>query len=193
MPNWCTTSYAVDGPEEQLQRLYDLLTELQEMPAPGLVRNDFGSSWLGNLVTALGESPQKIGRCRGYYYDPVFDGNTLRFFTETAWCEADDTRHLIEKKFPGVKLYYVSEEFGCCYWVSNDINHTHFNQEYYICSCDWSEDPYLSTLDELVEAVEEITGASNLKTFEDCEQALEGYDDSDGCAISIMALEFQDD
>lgn len=194
MPNWCYTQYVAEGPKDQLQRLYDTMKRLQDMPRPGLIKNDFGSSWLGNLVAEIngGVIPDDF-RCRGFYYNLELEDETLRFDTETAWWEADDTRHLIEEKFPGVKLYYCAEEFGCCGWSSNDINHVYFGEEFYFSATDYDGENYMESLEDLTSAVESTCDVTGLKTYEDCEKAAEDYEDYDGCGASIMRLTFEED
>ena len=196
MPNWCYTSYAVEGPKEQLQKLSDLMDHVASMPQPGLIKNDFGSSWLGNLVSALGIDPlsQPELRCRGEYYN--VDLNQLgymTFDTMTAWCEADGTRHLIEEKFPGVHLYFISEEFGCNYWETNDVEGKYFSERYYFRAENFDDENdgnYYETLPELIEAVEKATGVTGLQTFEDCDEALHEHEDGD-CAYALYQVSFE--
>lgn len=179
MPNWCFTYYAAEGSKEELQKLYDTMIRVAAMSPPGLIKNDFGSSWLGNLVMALGLDPikQPNFRCRGAYYNVDLNDSCLTFDTETAWCEADDTRRLIEEKFPGVKLYYISEEFGCGYWETNDISGKHFSERYYFSSDDYADGDgnYYATLPELLDAVKKATGLTGMLTFAECDQALQDY------------------
>lgn len=194
MPNWCYTQYVADGPKDQLQRLYDTMKRLEEMPRPGLIKNDFGSSWLGNLVAEINEGvvPGNF-RCRGYYYNLELENGILRFDTETAWWEADDTRHSIEEKYPGVKLYYCAEEFGCCGWGSNDINHVYFGEEYYFSADGYDGENYMESLEDLISAVESTCDVTGLKTYKDCEKAAEDYEGYDGCGATIMRLKFEED
>lgn len=183
MPNWCYTAYAVEGPKEQLIKLSDTMTRLAAMPSPGLIENGFGSSWLGNLVMELGVDPlaQSNFRCRGEYYNVELNpSGYLTFDTMTAWCEADDTRRLIEEKFPGVHIYFISEEFGCSYWETNDVAGKYFSERYYFMAEDFDDDHdgnYYDTLLELIEAVEKATGLTGMTTFEECEYALGNYQD----------------
>lgn len=200
MPNWCFTYYAVEGPKEQLQKLSDLMNHVASMPRPGLVENDFGSSWLGNLVTALGVDPLTNPnlRCRGEYYNvDLNQSGYMTFDTMTAWCEADGTRRLIEEKFPGVHLYFISEEFGCNYWETNDVDGKYFSERYYFRAeafDDEHDGNYYDTLPELIEAVEKATGASGLQTFEDCDKALQEHEEGDyAYAIYCVSFENQDE
>lgn len=178
MPNWCFTHYIAEGPEDEIQKLEDLLNTLADMPHPGLQDNDFGPTWLGNILSALGWDMKDIirGRCRGTYENVNRSSiNSVSFMTETAWCEADDTRHAIEQHFPGVKLYYISEEFGCGYWETNDIAGRYIDEEYYLATDDEYDydSNYLTSLEDLIKKVSEITGLSELKTLDDCQKALD--------------------
>lgn len=195
MPNWCYTNYIAEGPKDQLMRLHDTMKRLENMPCPGLIENDFGASWLGNLVADINDGviPQNF-RCRGSWNSLEYDDedNVLRFDTETAWAEADDTRHMIEQKFPGVKLYYESEEFGNGIWESNDVNHVYFREEYYFSSEDYDGENYLESLDALIEAVEKTCGVTGLKTFSDCEEVADDYESEGGYGATIMQLTFEE-
>ncbi len=181
MPNWCFTYYAAEGPKDQLQKLHDTMTRVASMPPPGLIENSFGSSWLGNLVMALGVDPlkQKNFSCRGEYYNvDLNQSGYLTFDTMTAWGEADDTRRLIEQKFPGVHLFYISEEFGNGYWETNDIPGKYFPERYYFQAEDYDDacdGNYYESLPELLDAIKEATGLSGMLTFEECDAALQDF------------------
>lgn len=199
MPNWCYTSYAVEGPKEQLQKLSDLMNRVAAMPRPGLIKNDFGSSWLGNLVSALGVNPLTNPnlRCRGEYYNVELNqSGYLTFDTMTAWCEADGTRHLIEEKFPGVHLYFISEEFGCNYWETNDVEGKYFSSRYYFQTEDYlfSDGNYYDSLCELRDAIGKATGLTGMCSFEECVQALQDYKNGDyAFALYRVSFENQDE
>lgn len=55
MPNWCSTAYAIEGNATELKKLYELMKDLEKRQKPS-VKNGFGTTWLGCLVEALGES-----------------------------------------------------------------------------------------------------------------------------------------
>lgn len=200
MPNWCYTMYVAEGPKTQLQKLYDTMNAITAIPFPGIIENDFGSSWLGNLVMVLGLDPRNHSdfRCRGSFEDVTIDPDDgrLRFYTSTAWCEADDTRHLIEEKFPGVHLYFMSEEFGCGYWETNDTEGKYFRDRFYFQPEDYLDDDnyyeYYETFEELLDAIEEATGLTGLTTFEECEKALENYRDGD-YSYSLYRIKFENE
>lgn len=123
MPNWCLTNYAVTGESKQVKGLYKTMEALQDRKE-SLLPNGFGKTWLGNLVSDLGFDPEKT-QCRGDWSNLKLrteGGKTvLRFDTETAWCRCSDVEELIQKRFPDVDIYFLSEELGCEIFETNDI------------------------------------------------------------------------
>lgn len=179
MPNWCYTEYVADGPQEQIQQLQDLLTKLETMPGYGLAENGFGANWLGNIVVALGEHWQDVDGCRGQYYSVQRDNDTqLSFTTESAWCELAGVRKLIEQKFPGVKLYFLSEELATNIFETNDRNGVYFHTKYYYSLEHHEEiESYYESFAELLDGVRETTGLSinDDVTLLELEEQIEAY------------------
>lgn len=114
MPNWCSTSYVVTGDKKEVRDLYEKMKSLEEREKP-LVENDFGVTWLGNLVTLLGRSWKEV-YCRGEWSGLIVDieDNELRFYTMTAWSELQQLRHFLQEKYPSLTFYFRSEEPGMC-------------------------------------------------------------------------------
>lgn len=128
MPNWCYTSYVAVGEESEIRALYDNMVALKEM-SDSLVDNGFGKTWLGNLVTRLGGDWNKV-RCRGSYDNVEIEGNELRFTTESAWCEPYETIDFIKGVYPNIQFYYMAEEPGMRYFVTNDASGMYFQERY---------------------------------------------------------------
>lgn len=174
MPNWAYTQYIATGDKEQLKKLHSIMSELEGMKAPGLHKNGFGSSWLGNLVIKLGGDWEKV-YCRGSWDNLLLhEDGTVSFSVESAWGELYDVRKVIEEQFPGVRLYFQCEEPGMGIYQTNDDTGHYFPEKYYL----WVENgetEYYNTLEALVKEVENITGSKNLKTFDSCKKALETY------------------
>lgn len=174
MPNWAYTQYHAVGDKEQLKKLHSIMDELECMKDPGLHENSFGSTWLGNLVIKLGGDWEKT-YCRGYWDNLLLhDDGTVSFSVESAWGELNEVREFIEKKFPGVKLYFQCEESGNGVYETNDDTGEYFPERYYLWVED-SETQYHETLEGLINDVENITGSKNLKTLDSCRKALESY------------------
>lgn len=172
MPNWCANCYVAVGDRQQLHELHTIMYELECMKEP-LHPNDFGTSWLGNLVIRLGGDWTKI-YCRGSWDDLCYDDESLTFSVESAWNELNEVRALIEEQFPGIKLYYQSEEPGMGIYITNDPTGEYFPDRY----CLWVENEdsgYYPTIETLAKAVESITGSRHLATFDACRKALAWY------------------
>ena len=172
MPNWCYTQYVVDGERKQIKQLHDIMKELESMDQP-LHENGFGTTWLGNLVIKLGGDWEKI-RCRGDWSNLEISESGLYFTTDSAWCEMSEVRHFIEEKFPGLKIYYQTEEPGMEIYQTNDATGQYFPEEFYLDVEDFGPS-YIDDLNQLCKQVEDITGSKHLATFDSCLKALETY------------------
>ena len=161
------------------------MIELEDMKSPGLHENGFGSTWLGNLVIKLGGNWEQV-YCRGSWDNLLLHENgTVSFSVESAWGELNEVRHLIEEKFPGVRLYFQCEESDMCIYQTNDDTYQYFPEKYYL----WVEDgttEYYTTLEALAKEIENITGSKNLKTLDSCQKALETYSRSHSNLCYIM-------
>lgn len=173
MPNWAYSNYVVTGDKEQVEKLYSVMNELECMKDPGLHENGFGSTWFGNLVIRLSGDWKEV-YCRGYWDNLQYSDGELLFSVESAWGELNEVREFIEEKFPGIKLYYQTEESGMGIYHTNDDTGTFFPEKFYL----WVENEeteYYDNLESLIKAVEQITGSKHLKTLDACHKALESY------------------
>lgn len=59
MPNWCSTDYYVVGSKKEVLDLNKKMERLENRKK-SLVKNDFGNTWLGNLVNYLGGDWEKV-------------------------------------------------------------------------------------------------------------------------------------
>ncbi len=169
MPNWMYVDYQIVGKEADLDSLYQVLKGIEEGKGR-IVENGFGNTWLGNLVASLGGDPEKI-ECRGMWESACRDENGIFLSLESAWSEPEETRRFLEECFPGIKIYFQCTGDGV--WQTNDKEGRFFNR-YYLYTEERGED-YYKSLKELIEEVEDVTGAAGIKTLEDCEAALQSY------------------
>ena len=126
MPNWCTTTYKCVGDPKEVRSLYDIIRSCEKTSR---VTNGFGNLWLGNIVDALGEDCENV-YCRGEitdYYIEETDSRVLCINQETAWREQNGFRHAIERKFPSIKVYFIDDEPGCDWFVTNDRERKFFS------------------------------------------------------------------
>lgn len=153
MPNWCDTTYICEGSKRQLMQLYNKIRDCRDGKY-NLIKNDFGNLWLGNLLIALGSKDPTHERARGDIVDCCWSNDTLVIHMETAWCEQEDVRKYIERKYPKIKVYYQDVEDGCEYYFSNDVNHKYFSEYAFIQSDDGPYVVYSET--ELKEKMKEL-------------------------------------
>ena len=178
MPNWCFTSYVVTGEEKEVCDLYEKMRSLEEREE-SLVENGFGKSWLGNLVTLLGGDWNTI-YCRGDWSDLTKDDDNgaLRFDTETAWCDADETIAFLQEKYPNLEFYFIAEEPGMGYYATNDTAGEYFPQRYTVLPYDSGEE-YQYEEGEEQAFFDEITNLTGCKvnSFEEVEKAVHEYNE----------------
>ena len=178
MPNWCFTSYVVTGEEKEVCDLYEKMLSLEEREE-SLVENGFGKTWLGNLVTLLGGDWNTI-YCRGDWSDLTKDDDNgaLRFDTETAWCDADETIAFLQEKYPNLEFYFIAEEPGMGYYATNDTAGEYFPQRYTVLPYDSGEE-YQYEEGEEQAFFDEITNLTGCKvnSFEEVEKAVHEYNE----------------
>ena len=124
MPNICTAYYVIEGEKKELDALYETMTSLQAMEQP-LVASDFGPTWLGCLVKALGKNPEEV-LCRGEWMDLERADDTLRVTFETAWTPCYEVAALMKSTYPSLHIYYKAEEPGNGIYVKNDVEGKYF-------------------------------------------------------------------
>lgn len=107
------------------------------------MENDFGKNWLGNIVVGAGFSYETLA-CRGlitsmdeeirarqdepetYYFQVQYD---------SAWKDITETWKIILEKFaPNCEIYYVAEELGCEYFVTNDRDKEYYDEDIIVLS-----------------------------------------------------------
>lgn len=124
MPNWNKTKYVFTGSEKEISELNELITK--SLGDKTLESGDFKNDWLGFIVKELNEDPQEID-CRGTIENPkLINKTTLKFTTWTAWTSCYELFELICKRFPTLEYYFISEEPGCCVYITNDKDKKYF-------------------------------------------------------------------
>lgn len=147
MPNWCFSSYVIEGRKKELQSLHSKMKRLEKRKK-SLVENGFGKTWLGNLVTRLGGDWQEV-YCRGSWSDLDWNGAILRFNTETAWGPMTEVFNFIKSIYPSLEIYYMAEEKGNGVFITNDTEGRFFSDRYYLDSDGPVDDHYFETIEEL--------------------------------------------
>lgn len=140
MPNWCNTSMTIEGPKAEIESIH---RKIMEWTSRNYVKNDFGKNWLGNIVVGAGFS-YKLLACRGLisFMDEEItarqDEPGIYYFQvqyESAWTDINGTWETILEKFaPNCDIYYVAEELGCEYFVTNDRDKRYYDEEIIVLS-----------------------------------------------------------
>lgn len=190
MPNWCYTHYTIEGESKELKTFYDLIKELDNKVVPD-IKNDFGTLWLGSIVNRLG-ADWKTVCCRGKISDYQFTDNSLMISTSTAWTEMAEWRNFIKSKFPSFKFFFMSEEDGNEYYVTNDNKGKYYSYRYYLDDAE-SGSKYFETLKEACDYVSSLTGhkATDLLEIQNAIDAFNAQQEDD--CVSFHSFRILDD
>lgn len=129
MPNWCYTSYEVNGSKSDIDLLFNFIDEACSGKWDKTAHSDFGVNWLGNLALELGIKKDDVVHnttpCRGYFNDvDRITDNSLIFSTETAWTNCNKLfRKVIDHLAISVKVDYYSEEPGGGFFEASSISY----------------------------------------------------------------------
>ena len=114
MANWARTDYRIEGNQKDLQEIYNLCKAFDN--SERLVMEDGASKdWEGNIILALGIEKGE-SYLRGFIQSCELSDGLLCIEAQEAW-GATDFRHLLEKHYNGMKVYYIVEEDGCEVYV----------------------------------------------------------------------------
>lgn len=173
MPNWCFSSVVIEGNQEEIKNLHKVMNTLQKMNKPS-IENDFGPTWLGCLLNAIGKDWHNIS-CRGSWSDLSVEFNNnigvLRFYTETAWRPMTEVFQAICEVYQSASFYFESEESGMGEYWTNDIDKKYFRERYiadiYTPQEEY-ETEYFETLEDTLAYLQENENIE-LKTLNDVE------------------------
>lgn len=140
MPNWCNTNMTIEGPKAEIESIH---RKIKEWTSRNYVENDFGKNWLGNIVVGAGFS-YKLLACRGLisFMDEEIttrqDEPGIYYFQvqyESAWTDINGTwETILERHAPNCEIYYVAEELGNEYFVTNDRDKRYYDEEIIVLS-----------------------------------------------------------
>lgn len=132
MANWASTSYAIEGGKEELNKLYELIDGFMKHKLEP-VAEKASNSWEGNIVKSLGATEEQMNQnyLRGFIEDYDLCDNVLCIHAEEAW-GASDFRHVLRQLMPNLNIYFIVEEPGCEVYATNDENGKYFSDRYYV-------------------------------------------------------------
>lgn len=135
MPDWYDTRMTIEGPKNQIENIRKLILQ---WTSKNYAKNDFGHSWLGNIVLGAGFSYKGKNRlsCRGSITEigeVEEKGPGLHYFELyyiSAWEDVSETWQIILEKFaPSCKMYYCAEELEGDFFITNDKNKRYYEEE----------------------------------------------------------------
>ena len=179
MPNWCFSSYVATGDEKEVCDLYEKMRSLEEREE-SLVENGFGKTWLGNLVTLLDGDWNTI-YCRGEWseLEKDDDNSALRFNAWSAWGDPDEVIDFLQKHYPHLEFYFIAEEPGNDYFVTNDVEGEYIPERYSVLGYDSCEQFFYEVGEEseFMNAVSELVG-HEINSMEEVKNAVEEYNEA---------------
>ena len=124
MANWASTSYRIEGNQNDLQELSNLCNAFMNKERP-VMEEGASENWEGNIILALGE---EIGDkyIRGFIQTCELSDGLLRISAEEAW-GVTDFNLLLEKNYDNMKVYFIVEEEMCEIFATNDAEGKYFN------------------------------------------------------------------
>lgn len=171
MPNWCNTSMTIEGPKAEIENIHQ---KIMEWTSRNYVENDFGVNWLGNIVVGAGFSYETLA-CRGLItsMDEEITANLKKpgiyYFQvqyESAWKDVTETWKIILEKFaPNCEIYYVAEELGNEYFVTNDRDKEYYDEDIIVLS-------YLTKTNSLYQKWEEEFACESYMTRKSLKEGL---------------------
>ncbi len=171
MPNWADVTYKCVGDPKEVRSLYKTILRNAKRKTPR-IKNGFGVQWLGCIIDALGFKWEDY-RCRGDISHAYLLDGVLTIHQNTAWCEQEGFREVIEKKFPSIKVYYKEEECGCEVYHTNDTAGRFFPERFFLDNYD--EPLYFDTIEEATRCISGIVGHQVKPSVEAIEQALDEF------------------
>lgn len=177
MANWATTSYRIEGKEEHLSELYGIITDFTSGKRSVLEKNA-SDDWEGNIVLAIGEDI--ADHClRGFIQSCELEKDVLSVEAEEAW-GATDFRHLLERHYDGMKVYYIVEEPGMEVYATNDEYGKYFSYKFVVDMCVGGNDKmeYFSSQEDALAYVAKCLGLDSF-SMDDLEKWNESHEDDD--------------
>lgn len=165
MPNWCSNSVVVYGPEKEVLKFYKNFVKAYEQ---ALV-NKHWSTYELYVVHGYDDefiTSDKSSYIRGSLYDPektliyseVKDSKLIYWcilYFETAWAPMyDGLKLLIENNYEELKFVLLAEECGSAIYVNTDVDHMFFNDKYCVYSDDGGSE-YFESDEELIKYMKE--------------------------------------
>ena len=175
MSNPAFMSVCIEGDRRQIRSLHGKMLRLQNRDKP-LIDNGFyhPKRWLGNLVKRLGSDYHEVF-CRGTWDNLQLSHSVLSFDTETAWEAPFEVLHLIERVYPGLRIYFAADGDGWDWYLTNDREGRYFKSRYELDIPPDNE--YYDTIDEVAVQVSTYIGQPIAPTLDAVHAAIEEWEE----------------
>lgn len=183
MANMASVAYAIEGSEESLKWIQQAIKDAIES------KESFYEEYLACKNLGFLEKELENKRLGGEISDiPELDNGVLHFWAEERW-GLQNFNELLEKKFPGIKVYWRVEECGCGLYCTNDKEGVYFPERYWVDTCIDGEyqSEYFITEKGVYDWLEDIT-KGRVKNEEDVNSFNSDYEDSDACDENFIYI-----
>ena len=161
MANIASIDYRIDGEPKQLAELYEVIETAKMLDSKA-----FDGYTVLQLLGVEGIDDMDL---RFDINDFDFEDDHINLTCEGKWSEKENFRHELEMVFPEINIFFYCEEPGCEIYMSNDVTHRYFYDNYIVDICDCGEE-YFEHLEDAVRYVErnleitiESTSSSGVK------------------------------
>lgn len=187
MANWASVAYAIEGPNEILERIKKAI--MDAIADKSKYYEEY------QALVNLGYSTLGLDECRlggNIIEEPDLCDGVLRFWSEERW-GLQDFNVLLEKLFSEIKVYWVVEESGCEVYCTNDKEGKYFPERYWVDTCidDNYQSEYFTTEEGVYKWLSDITNGV-IKTEKDVTKFNEDLENDDDF-ISIHEFQIEED
>lgn len=171
MPNWCFTTYVIEGEQKDLQCINKAICDVLDGKVP--IQEKSSQSWEGNILHALripteNKNGNQYGHLRGFIsVHPDLGDGILRFDAEEAWGPTI-FGEMLRVRFKDINVYWRAEESGCETFLTNDAEGRHFPDKFYVDTCinDNYDSDYFCDEDAMWRWIKEISGCESMDEVE---------------------------
>jgi len=183
MANTCFNSIRITGPQEHLEKLQQLITDIAR-----IFETRYEKSMMYSLLKSLGYHDHDLYANPDADYREEFkpdalgaplkiEDGVLELSTESAWDFHTESWELIRKALPGTQVYYLAEELCGDVFITNDVERRFFKTKWYLDS-EEVDSEYFNDNRALVEFVHDKLD-STVETIEDVHAFLERTEEQD--------------
>ena len=134
MANWASTSYCIEGSENELRKIFNVIEDFMKEKRKSVEQNA-SEEWEGNIVKALGATKEQMEKyyLRGFIEEYEMKDNIVSIEAEEAW-GLTNFRDLLKQLIPNITIYYLVIETDDNVFATNDTQSKYFSERFYVDS-----------------------------------------------------------